>query len=103
LYIVGVLTLTPWEFTRGIHANVEVDQCDQRGHGGLGYLVLVWDFGKGFKAMGAKHNSHLTYSTHVGIVFPSIWTYWAQHGGREVITLGFSKETLKPFLTSSIQ
>jgi len=57
---------------RSIHANVKVDQCDQRGHGGIGYLVLVWDPGKGSKAMSTKHSFHLTYSTHIGIRFPSI-------------------------------
>jgi hypothetical protein len=51
---------------------VKVDQHDEGGHIGLGYLVLVWDFGKGYEVMGARHSSHPTYLAHVGIGFPSI-------------------------------
>jgi hypothetical protein len=60
---------------RGVHIDLEVDQCDQGGHKGPSYLVLVWDLGKGFKAKGARHSSYLAYRAypaHVGIGFPSI-------------------------------
>ncbi len=55
----------------GIHADVEVDQCDQRGHKGPCYLVLVCNLGKGYEATCARHSFHLVYLTHIGIGFAS--------------------------------
>jgi hypothetical protein len=52
--------------------DVEVDQCDQGGHKGPSYPILVWDLRKGFEAMGARHSFHLAYLTHVGIGFIGI-------------------------------
>jgi len=52
--------------------DAEVDQCDQRGHIGANYQVLVWDYGKGFEATNVKHSFHPAYLAHVGIGFPSI-------------------------------
>ncbi len=57
---------------KGIHVDVEVDQCDQGGHIGLSYLVLVWDPKKVFEAMGVRHSFHIAYTTHIGIGFPGI-------------------------------
>jgi hypothetical protein len=63
---------TPRKFARGGHTDAEIDQCDQGGHKGPRYLVLVWDLGKGYEVTSAKHNFHLTYPTHIGVGFPSI-------------------------------
>jgi len=52
--------------------DVEVDQCNEGAHKGPCYLVLVWDFGKGFEATSARHNFHLAYLAHVGIGFLNI-------------------------------
>jgi len=42
---------------------------------GPSYLVLVWDPKKGFEATNAKHGSHPTYLTHIGIGFLGICTH----------------------------
>jgi hypothetical protein len=63
---------TPCEFVGGIHADAEVDQCDQGGHKGPCYLVLVWDPGKGYEVTSVRHSFHPTYLAHIGIGFPSI-------------------------------
>jgi hypothetical protein len=52
--------------------DAKVDQCDQGGHKGPSYLVLVWDPKKRFEATNAKHGSHPTYPTHIGIGFLGI-------------------------------
>jgi hypothetical protein len=52
--------------------NAEVDECDQGGHRGPSYPILVWDLGKGLEAMGVKHSFHPTYLAHIGIGFPNI-------------------------------
>ncbi len=57
---------------RCVHANAKVDQCDQGGHRGPSYTILVWDLGKGFEVTSVKHNSHPTYPTHIGIGFLGI-------------------------------
>jgi hypothetical protein len=75
--------LTPWEFVRG-------HQCDQGGHRGPGYLGLVWD-------------SHLAYPAHIRLVFQVSKHIEFNMMEEKVVTLGFSRETLKLFLTSSIQ
>jgi hypothetical protein len=57
---------------RGVHVDAKVDECDQGSHKGPGYLVLVWDLGKGYEVRGVRHSSYLAYPTHAGIGFPSI-------------------------------
>ncbi len=50
---------------------------------------------------GAKHSFHLAYPTHVGIGFPSIECIELNMVEEKVVTLGFSRETLKTFPTLS--
>jgi len=80
-YIAWVSTPTPLEFAGGVRMDAEVDQCDQRGHIGVNYQVLVWDSRKRFETTSAKHSFHPAYPTHAGIGFLGIWTRWVQHGG----------------------
>jgi len=75
--------------------NAKVDQCDQGGHKGPCYPILVWDPEKGSKVIGAKHSFHLAYPAHVGIGFPSIECIELNMVEEKVVTLGFSRETLK--------
>jgi len=46
--------------------------CNQGGHRGPSYPILVWDLEKGFKTIGAKHSFHPTYLAHVDIGFINI-------------------------------
>ncbi len=82
--------------------DAKIDQCDQWGHKGPSYLILVPDFGKGSEMTGAKHSSHLAYPTHVGIGFPISECIEFNMVEEKVVTLGFNRETLKPFPTSLI-
>jgi len=84
--------------------DVKVDQCEQRGHRGPSYPILVWDFGKTFKVTCARHSSHPTYPTHIGInIFRVCERIELNMVEEKVVTLGFSRETLKHYPTSSTQ
>jgi len=53
--------------------------------------------------MGARHNSHPTYLAHFGIGFQVFEHIELNMVEEKVVMLGFSRETLKPFPTSSTQ
>ncbi len=51
--------------------------------------------------MDVKHSFHLAYPTHVGIGFPDIECIELNMVEEKVVTLGFSRETLKTSPTLS--
>lgn len=79
---------------------MKVDQHDEGGHIGLGYLFWYGILEKD-EVMGARHNSHPTYLAHFGIGFQVFEHIELNMVEEKVVMLGFSRETLKPFPTSS--